>query len=312
MVARAGAGPTPIPFKQLTAESLARAITEALSPETLERARGLGERIKEERGCEIGAASFHAQMDVDRLRCLMSPSRPAVWRIETKGKETQDIRLSAFAATVLGNEGFLDVNQLRLHRPCEYPVEYGKLSSHLSGPNPVLSTAGSIASEVVHWPVHIAKAWGGLVYEPFKGARRGGWAGFGKGLGRGVGHFIFGRRSLVIGSTKYGVRVIYEAIRKQMGAGTLSFILAAHFAKGFEEVKASTEEERQEVLVAWQQLAPDLKLTKSSTNSSTSSSVVSLSRNTTLSSSKADKASTSDTTIPSEASSPTKPPGTGT
>jgi UDP:flavonoid glycosyltransferase YjiC (YdhE family) len=80
MVARAGAGPSPIPFKELTSERLANAILEALKPETLERAKELGERIREEKGCEAGAASFHAQMNVDKLRCMMAPSRPAVWR----------------------------------------------------------------------------------------------------------------------------------------------------------------------------------------------------------------------------------------
>ena len=44
MVARAGAGPPPTPFKELTAEGLANAILEALKPETLQRARELGER----------------------------------------------------------------------------------------------------------------------------------------------------------------------------------------------------------------------------------------------------------------------------
>ena len=140
MIARAGAGPLPIPYKQLTADGLSNAILEALKPETLQRARGLGERIREEKGCEAGAASFHAQMDVERLRCSMVPTRAAVWRVKTKGQKTEDIRLSAFAATVLGNEGILDVNQLKLYRPCEYAVEELIVVSNMSGPNPILST----------------------------------------------------------------------------------------------------------------------------------------------------------------------------
>jgi UDP:flavonoid glycosyltransferase YjiC (YdhE family) len=58
MVARAGAGPSPIPYKDLTADGLAEAISMALKPETLERAKELGERIREEKGCEAGAAAF--------------------------------------------------------------------------------------------------------------------------------------------------------------------------------------------------------------------------------------------------------------
>src|SRR5436305_14366449 len=41
MVARAGAGPQPIPYKHLTADALAAAITKALEPVTLERAKEL-------------------------------------------------------------------------------------------------------------------------------------------------------------------------------------------------------------------------------------------------------------------------------
>ena len=110
MVGRVGAGPRAIPYKQLTADGLANAIREALRPETLERAKALGERIREEKGCEAGSKNFQAQMDVNRLRCMMAPSRAAVWRVKTKQSKTDDIRLSAFAATVLGNEGLLNVN----------------------------------------------------------------------------------------------------------------------------------------------------------------------------------------------------------
>lgn len=266
MVARAGAGPTPIPFKQLTAEGLANAILEALKPETLERAKELGERIREEKGCEAGAASFHAQMDLDRLRCSMAPNRPAVWRVDTKGSKTKDIRLSAFSAAVLGDEGILDVNQLKLYRPCEYEVEEHFMLSSMSGPNPVLGSLGSFASGLINLPINIGKAYAGVVTHPYKGAKADGWRGFGKGLGKGLTGIFIRRRGIVIGGKQYGIRALYSAIKERMGAGTLSFILAAHFAEGFEEAKAATEEERQDVLRRWHMLAPDLKREKSSTS----------------------------------------------
>ena len=273
MVAHAGAGPSPIPYKELTAEGLANAILEALKPGTLERARDLGERIREEKGCEAGAASFHAQMDVDRLRCIMAPGRAAVWRVKTKGSKTEDVRLSAFAATVLGNEGALDVNQLRLYRPCEYAVEEHVVVSSLSGPSPILSTLGSFTSGLINWPINVGRAYAGVVYEPYRGARADGWRGFGKGLGKGFGHLVWPRRGLVLGGTTYGVRAIYKVIKKRMGAGTLSFILAAHFAQGFEEERASSEEERLDVLRRWHELAPELKRGQSGTSTASSASL---------------------------------------
>ena len=109
MVARAGAGPIPIPYKQLTADKLAAALLEALKPETLERAKELGTKIKEENGTEVGGKSFHDLLDVDNLRCSLAPSRTAVWRV----KRTKT-RLSALAANVLASENLIDFADLKL------------------------------------------------------------------------------------------------------------------------------------------------------------------------------------------------------
>ena len=109
MIARAGAGPPPIPFKQLTADKLAAALLEALKPATLEKAKDLGASIAQENGTEVGGKSFHDHLDVPNLRCSLAPSRVAVWRL----KRTKT-RLSALAATVLANEGLLDFADLKL------------------------------------------------------------------------------------------------------------------------------------------------------------------------------------------------------
>jgi hypothetical protein len=260
MVERAGAGPAPIPFKSLTAEGLANAILEALKPETLDRAKDLGERIREEKGCEAGAASFHAQMNVNKLRCLMAPSKAAVWQVNTKESHTENVRLSAFAAVVLGNEGLLDINQLKLYRPCEYVVEENFMVANLSGSNPVLGTIGSFASHLIHYPILVGKAYASVVSEPYKGAKAEGWRGFGKGLGKGLGNVLFPRKGLItVHGKSYNLRALYNSIKKRLGSDTLSFILAAHFAQGFEEEKTATEEERLDLLRRWRELAPDLK-----------------------------------------------------
>lgn len=109
MIAKAGAGPAPIPYKQLTAEKLAEAITSALRPETQARAKELGEKIRQEKGTDQGAKSFHDQLDYDNLRCSIAPSRTAVWRI----RRTK-FRLSALAAAVLVKEGLLRYADLKL------------------------------------------------------------------------------------------------------------------------------------------------------------------------------------------------------
>ena len=109
MVAKAGAGPLPIPFKHLTSAKLATAIKEALKPLALECAQELGEKIAQEKGSDAGAQTFHTALQIDILRCSLAPSRVAVWRV----KRTK-IRLSTFAAAVLGSEGLLDFSELKL------------------------------------------------------------------------------------------------------------------------------------------------------------------------------------------------------
>lgn len=260
MVARAGAGPMPIHHKQLTADKLADAILKALEPETLERAKELGNKIHEERGTETGAACFHKQLNVDRLRCAMSPGRAAVWRVKTNDSE-EGLRLSAFAATVLEHEGILDMNLMQVYRPHEWRPEEMATFKNISKANPVVSKAGSIASSFLNYPVNAAKAWGGLATEPYKGAKKSGWRGFGKGLKTGVGGVLFPRRSL-IGGQSYSLRALYESMKERMDSETLSFILATRFAEGFEDLRSSTEEERADVIRQWQQLAPDLKVSK--------------------------------------------------
>ncbi len=109
MVARAGAGPDPIPYKDLTAEKLAGAITQALKPESLEKAQELSNKIKEEDGCQKGAQSFHQMLNYDDMRCAVVPNKTAVWRI----KRTQT-KLSATAATILAQNGEVNFSDLKL------------------------------------------------------------------------------------------------------------------------------------------------------------------------------------------------------
>ena len=153
MCARAGAGPIPVPYKHLTSDKLAASIAEALKPSTLERAQELGARIASEKGTEAGAESFHQQLDVDSLRCLVAPSRAAVWRV----KRTT-IRLSAFAATTLGNQGMLDFNNLKLYRPREYDSEDGPWDPITGGASALMGTLGSLMMGVADFPVEIIRA----------------------------------------------------------------------------------------------------------------------------------------------------------
>lgn len=120
MIARAEAGPAPVPYKKLTADNLAAGILTCLEPRTIDRAKELGAKISSEKGTSVGAQSFHRNLDVDALRCAVCPSRAAVWRIRRTS-----IRLSAFAAITLCNEGSLSLDDLKLYRAKEYFLDDG-------------------------------------------------------------------------------------------------------------------------------------------------------------------------------------------
>ncbi|MCJ1377145.1 hypothetical protein MMC17_000237, partial [Xylographa soralifera] len=163
MVARAGAGPDPIPHKQLTADKLADAINFCLKSESLERAKELASKIAAERGSEIGAQSFHQCLEVDRLRCTLAPFRPAAWRI----KRTQ-VRLSAFAACTLADADLMDFQDLKLFRPQEYYTDEGPWDPISGFATSLFGAISSMAMGVADLPSETLKA----LLIPFGSSRR--------------------------------------------------------------------------------------------------------------------------------------------
>ncbi|GAB7349365.1 hypothetical protein MBLNU459_g8492t2 [Dothideomycetes sp. NU459] len=153
MVARAGAGPDPIPHKRLTADNLADAIKFCLKSESLERAKEFASKIEAERGCDMSAQSFHQYLEVDRLRCTLAPSRSATWRI----KRTR-IRLSAFAACTLANANLLDFHDLKLFRPQEYETDRGPWDPISGGFLAVCGVFSDMAMGLVEIPSETFKA----------------------------------------------------------------------------------------------------------------------------------------------------------
>ncbi|CAI7676985.1 unnamed protein product [Penicillium pancosmium] len=142
IVARAGAGPAPIPYKRLNIQNLSDGIQKALETSTLDRAQAIAMKMQEESGVRHGVKSFYRNLDPQLSRCAILPNHPAAWHL----KHT-DINLSAFAATVLVRSGKLSPDMLVLHRPMEYDtfmdpanplsagaqVLFGALTSFIAG-----------------------------------------------------------------------------------------------------------------------------------------------------------------------------------
>ncbi|KAF4556437.1 Sterol 3-beta-glucosyltransferase-like protein 5 [Elsinoe fawcettii] len=153
MVAKAGAGPDPIPHKQLTVDRLADAINFCLTPESLSAAKDLASKVAEEKGTNVGARSFHQYLQPDRLRCTLAPSRVAAWRI----KRTK-IRLSPFAACTLANANLLSFRDLKLYRPQEYETDEGPWDPISGGFIAACEAFGGMARGLADIPTETYKA----------------------------------------------------------------------------------------------------------------------------------------------------------
>ena len=151
MIARAGAGPDPIPYKQLTAGKLADGINFALTPQCMERAKTMASKIASERGSEMGAQSFHGNLDIDRLRCSLVPSRPAAWRVKNS-----KVGLSAFAACTLANAKLLKFSDLKPYRTREYNTDEGPWDPVTGSTMAVLGSFGGMMKGICEVP---AGAW---------------------------------------------------------------------------------------------------------------------------------------------------------
>jgi hypothetical protein len=109
MIAKAGAGPVPVPFKRMTAESLAESITFALKDEVKIAVQKMADSIAEEDGAGDTVRDFEKKLDIDGMRCHLCPERLAIWRDKQTGAH-----LSGFAACVLAEKRLIDPKHLRL------------------------------------------------------------------------------------------------------------------------------------------------------------------------------------------------------
>ncbi|KAM3564635.1 hypothetical protein ARSEF4850_001768 [Beauveria asiatica] len=153
MIARSGAGPDPVPYKDLTAEKLAEAINMCIEPSTMEQAKVLGQKIREEKGTDEGGYSFHKHLDVDKLRCSLVPSRVAAWRV----RRTK-VRLSPLAASVLVDHNVIKYTDLKLYRPCEFNTDDQPTDPLTAGAAALMLSIGTIGMAIADMPRELWKS----------------------------------------------------------------------------------------------------------------------------------------------------------
>jgi hypothetical protein len=118
MVSRAGAGPNPIPFAELTVDKLVAGINVALSESAKIKAGELSARMDKEEGVVSAVDGFHRLLPLMRMRCVILPDRVAVWELPDS-----KMGISSVVAGVLDRERRLDLKKLKLSRHKDYDTE---------------------------------------------------------------------------------------------------------------------------------------------------------------------------------------------
>ncbi|KAH7399751.1 hypothetical protein BKA64DRAFT_575344 [Cadophora sp. MPI-SDFR-AT-0126] len=120
MVAAAGAGPRPLPYKGLTSQKIAEAIRYCMTPAALEAAGSIAAKMRTESGVKTAVESFHRGLPQDKMQCDIIKGEPAVW-VYKSGRRR--IRLSRVAAQTLSNHLKVDLKGLQYHEPAPIVVE---------------------------------------------------------------------------------------------------------------------------------------------------------------------------------------------
>ncbi|KAF5981728.1 putative sterol glucosyltransferase [Fusarium bulbicola] len=147
MVANAGAGPAPIPHTELTVDKLAAAIRYCLSPQAAAAAAAatIVEKMASEVGVRAAVQSFHKGLPLERIRCDVIPTQPAVW---SYSKSKNLIKLSKVAAEVLISANSIDRKHLKPYQSKPIQIETTRWDPVSGGASAVMATATGMAGNI--------------------------------------------------------------------------------------------------------------------------------------------------------------------
>lgn len=166
MVAAAGAGPKPIPQKQLNDQNLAAAIKYCLSPEAARAASDMSAKIRAENGIKMAVESFHKQLNLrygTLQQCDILPDQPAVWKFKAPKSSMGPpvLRISKLAAEVLNQRGDLDKGKLKVLMINDVVIQNRRWDPATATTSSLLSITkgmGKGASDIVVKPVQKYKS----------------------------------------------------------------------------------------------------------------------------------------------------------
>lgn len=120
MVAKANAGPRPIPFKKLNSHNLSEGIKYCMTDQAVKAAATVAERMRTENGVKTAINSFHRNLPLKDMQCDLIPALPAAWQY-TRGK--RPIKLSGAALETLIRFSKVKPSDVAVYKPKPIHVE---------------------------------------------------------------------------------------------------------------------------------------------------------------------------------------------
>ncbi|KAK4149937.1 sterol 3-beta-glucosyltransferase [Chaetomidium leptoderma] len=136
MIAAAGAGPSPIPQKQLNATKLAAAIRFCLTQQASAASERMAAEMRSEAGVRRAVASFHTNLPLEKMRCDVLPHLAASWSLKTNDRKM--VKISKEAAQVLVAESKVKWSDLKQYESKPTHIELRRW-------DPITATASSLA-----------------------------------------------------------------------------------------------------------------------------------------------------------------------
>ncbi|OJJ83730.1 uncharacterized protein ASPGLDRAFT_74542 [Aspergillus glaucus CBS 516.65] len=154
MVAAAGAGPAPIPHKELSVHALAEGIRYCLTDRATLAASAIAVKMNSEAGTQAAVSSFHRHLPLDRLLCDICPGQAAVWFFS---KDHRKIKISKVVAATLVSHNLLDPKLLEIHPLKPIVIENCRWDPITGGASAVMGTTTDLTASIL-----------GIFYKPFE------------------------------------------------------------------------------------------------------------------------------------------------
>ena len=100
----------------------------------------------------------------------------------------------------------------------------------------------------------------GIVYHPYRGAKKEGAAGFGKGIGKGVGGLVFKSTAAVIGVPGYTLKGVEKQFEKRFDRELKAKILEVRLRQGMVAYGRASNEEKEEIIRRWREVGCEQRI----------------------------------------------------